>query len=195
MTAGIGKRRLAAAIAGGGLALALFSTALGGPIGDKAAEAERLLLGHDAAGALKAFDSANEAFSYASPLQFRVATFADGITGFGKYTPRPTSAFHASDTVSVYLEPVGYDFAQAGDTYSVSFNAGLEIRKGDLILGKTDNLGAFGWQGRTKSREVHAAVSVTLPSLTPGTYELVLTLSDTTSGKAATAALPFSIVE
>ena len=179
----------------GGVTLALASGALAGPISDKAAEAENLIAAGDAAGSLAAFDAATDAFWNALPLQFRVATFADNVTAFGKYTPRADSAFHSGDTAQIYLEPVGYGFAADGDGFRVSFGAGLEIRKGDVILGKTDNIGTFGWQGRAKSHEVHAAVSVALPKLSPGDYQLVLTLNDATSGKSATTTLAFAIAE
>jgi hypothetical protein len=43
---------------------------------------------------------------------------------------------------------------------------------------------------------VQAVLSVTLPSaLKPGSYELLVTLKDEPSGKAATATLPFDISE
>jgi hypothetical protein len=196
MMAGICRlRRLARVIATVGVTLAFATGALAGPISDKAAEAENLIAASDAAGSLAAFEAATDAFWDASPLQFRVATLADDVTAFGKYTPRSDSAFHSGDTLQIYLEPVGYGFAADGDGFRVSFSAGLEIRKGNVILGKTDDLGTFGWQGRTKSHEVHAAVSVALPSLSPGDYQLVLTLNDATSGKSATTTLAFAIAE
>ena len=184
-----------AMVAAGSIVLAAASGAIAGPIGDKAAETENLITSGDAAGSLAAFDAATDAFWTASPLQFRAALFADNVTAFGKYEPRASSTFHAGDTMQIYLEPVGYGFAADGAGYRVSFSAGIEIRKGDLILGKTDDLGTFGWQGRTKSHEVHAAVSVGLPSLGPGDYQLLVTLSDTTSGKSATTTLPFTVAD
>jgi hypothetical protein len=184
-----------AMVAASGIALATASGALAGPIGDKATEAENLIAAGDAAGSLAAFDAATEAYWAASPLQFRAALFADNVTAFGKYEARANNTFRAGDTLQIYLEPVGYGFATDGDGFRVSFSAGIEIRKGDVILGKTDDLGTFGWQGRTKSREVHAAVSVGLPSLSPGDYQLLLTLNDPTSGKSATTTLPFTVAE
>ena len=184
-----------AMIAASSIAVAAASGALAGPIGDKAGEAENLITSGDAAGSLAAFDAATDAFWAASPLQVRAALFADKVTAFGKYEPRASGPFHAGDTAQVYLEPVGYGFAADGGGTSVSFSAGVEIRKGDVILGKTDDLGTFGWQGRTKSREVHAAVSVTLPSLSPGDYQLLVTLNDTNSGKSATTTLPFTVAQ
>jgi len=181
--------------AAAGLIFGLTGGALAGPIADQASTVEKLLASGDGAGALKAFDAAEDAFWTASPLQFRVAVFADAVKSFADYQPRANSAFHAGETVTIYLEPVGYGFASDGDLYRVSFNSGVEIHKGDVILGKTDDLGALGWQGREKSHEVHVAITLTLPNLKPADYQLLLTLNDQTSGKSATTTLPFSIVE
>lgn len=189
-------RRQCARLAVAGVALSLASAALAGPIVDNATDAEQRAAGGDGAGALSAFDAATDAFFDATPLAFRVATFADDVTGFGKYTPH-AGAYHASDTATVYLEPVGYSFTHDGDDFRVTYGTGLEIRTpGGLILGKTDDFGTLTWSGRTRSHEVQAVLSVTLPSaLKPGSYELLVTLKDEPSGKAATATLPFDIAE
>ncbi len=182
--------------AAAGLAITLATGALAGPIVDKASQAESLLASGEASDALGAFDAAAEAFWAASPLQFRVATFADSIGGFANYVARAdASPFHAGDTMQIYVEPVGYGFADAENGVRVSFSTGTEIRQGDIILGKTDDLGKFAWQGTGKNYAVDAAISMKLPELKPGDYTLLLTVKDDTSGKSATATLPFSIAE
>ena len=91
---------------------------------------------------------------------------------------------------------MGYGFATEGDGFRVTYGTGIEIRTpGGLILGKTDDFGKLTWTGRTKSHEVQAAVSVTLPALKPGDYLLLLTLTDEASAKSATTTLPFTIAE
>ncbi|HVY19925.1 MAG TPA: hypothetical protein VHA70_07555 [Bauldia sp.] len=180
------------------VAVALISAvpAWAGPIEDNAADADARIASGDGGGAVAAFDAAAAAFFDAVPLTFRVATFADDVAGFGKYTPH-AGAYHAGETATVYLEPVGYGFTRDGDDFRVSYGTGLEIRTpGGLILGKTDDFGALTWTGRARSYEVQAAVSVTLPTaLKPGDYELLLTLKDEASSKSATATLPFTIAE
>ena len=190
-------RRNLARLAAAGAVLALASAAYAGPITDNATDAETRAAAGDGAGAVAAFDAAEDAFFDAAPLTFRVATFADGVTGFGKYTPHADAAFKAGDTATVYLEPVGYGFTRDGDGYRVGYGTALEIRTpGGLILGKTDDFGTLTWSGRGKSHEVQAVVSVTLPSaLKPGEYQLLLTLKDEASAKTATATLPFTIEE
>jgi hypothetical protein len=170
--------------------------ALAGPIGDNAGDAETRIGAGDGSGAVTAFDAATAAFFDAVPLTFRVATFADNVEGFGKYTPHDGS-YHAGQTATIYLEPVGYGFTRDGDGFRVGYGTALEIRTpGGLILGKTDDFGTLTWTGRARSYEVQAAVSVTLPTmLKPGDYELLLTLKDEASAKSATATLPFTIAE
>lgn len=189
-------RRLAAAGAAALLAGALATGAIAGPAADKAAEAEALLGQGEPGGALAAFDQAEDAFFGAMPLTFRASLFADSVAAYGKYEPHAGTTFHAGESVTVYLEPVGYGFVSAGGLYRVAFDTALEIRTpGGLVLGKTENFGKLVWSGRAKSREVHAVVSVGLPDLKPGDYQLLLTLNDEASGKSATTTLPFAIVE
>lgn len=187
-----GVSRGAAAAA---LAIVVGGGAFAGEIADKAAEAEARLQSGATAGAVAAFDAATEAFWAATPLSFRAALFADDIRGFARYTARADSAFKSGDTATIYIEPVGYGFTETDDGYEVSFTTGLEIRQGDIVLGKVDNFGAFTWQGRSKSFAVSVPVSVALPALKPGDYQLLVTLTDTVSSKTRTATLPFSIAE
>ena len=63
------------------------------------------------------------------------------------------------------------------------------------MLGKTDDFGKVEWQGQSKDRSIDTAVSVALPQLKPGSYELLLTLTDAATTKSATATLPFTIAE
>jgi len=178
---------------------ALGAPALAGPVVDGATKAEQAIAGGDAAGAIAAFDGATDAFWNAMPLAFRVATFATGVSGFGQYTGVSDATFHAGDAVTIYLEPVGYGFlpADSGSGYSVRYRTAVEIRTpGGLILGKTDDFGTAEWTGEAKNHEVQAAVSLTLPTaLKPGSYLLLLTLTDAATQKQATATLPFTIAE
>jgi hypothetical protein len=189
-------RRQAGRLAAAGVALMTVSSAMAGAIVDNATDAEQQAAAGNGAAAVSAFDAATDAFFDAVPLTLRVATFAAAVTGFGNYTVH-TGPFHASDTAKVYLEPVGYGFARDGDGYRVSYGTALEIRTpGGLILGKTDDFGMLTWTGGTRSHEVQAVLSVTLPAeLKPGSYEMLVTLKDATSGKTATATLPFDIAE
>jgi hypothetical protein len=193
MGMGICRRSLVAA-AGVMLLAAGGQPAMAGPIADAADQAESLLQQGKPADALSAFDKATDAFWAASPLQFRVATFASSVKGFGQYEPRGDTPFRSGDTAIVYLEPVGYGFATDGPSFTVAFTPGIEIRTaGGILLAKADNLGQLAWHGRNRSHEVQTAVSVTLPTLKPGDYRLKLTLTDAATAKQASVTLPFTI--
>ncbi len=182
---------LALAVAGG-----LSTSASAGAVSGFAMNADALLAQGKPAEALTAFDKATEAFWEASPLQFRAALFASSVKGFGQYEPLAEATFHSGDQAIVYLEPVGYGFTSAGADFTVAFTTGVGITTaGGILLAKTDDFGRLEWQGRTKSYQVHTAVTVTLPTLKPGSYKLSLTLTDAATAKQASVTLPFSIVE
>jgi hypothetical protein len=184
------------------LAVALFAataapasmTASAGEIADKAALAETLLDRGYGAAALAAFDRAADAFWNAAPLQLRVITFAESVSGFGSYTPRPSPRFRNGETLRLYLEPVGYGFAPDGEGVRAAIAVDVEIKTpGGLILGSAEDFVRLEWQGRAPMREVHATIATPLPFLKPGEYRLVLTLRDQASPKTATVTLPFSV--
>jgi hypothetical protein len=180
-----------------GLGFAPFAAASAGEIADRASEAERLLGNGDGAAALAAFDKAASAFWIASPLQFRVITFADSVKGIGDYQPRAEATFRPGDTVTIYLEPFGFGFAPNGEGFRSGLSAGIEIRTpGGIILAKADDVGQLDWKGRTRLHEVHASIALPLPAIIkPGDYELTLTVRDRLAPKSATAVLPFSVAE
>ncbi len=170
------------------------AAALAGEIADRAAEAEQLLSQGRAADAQAAFDKAAAAFWIASPLQLRVVTFADEVKGFGNYTPHAGTAFKPSDTLLIYLEPIGYAFTPEGDVFRVAIAADIELHTpGGLILAKSADFGRLEWKARSKTREVHATLKLPLPKLKPGDYQLLVTLRDQGSPKSTTVTLPFSI--
>lgn len=176
------------------LALPPLGPILAGEIADRAGEAETLLQQGKPADALSAFDKAGDAFWGALPFRIRTALFATSVAGFGRYEPRADGAFRAGDAVTVYLEPVAFGFAGDAPWFTVAFTVGIEVRTpGGLTLAKADDIGRVEWQGRVRSREIHTAVNVTLPELKPGSYKLLVTLTDGATGKSATADLPFRI--
>jgi hypothetical protein len=196
MTASMKRWLAAAAGPAAAVCLLAFATvaAAAGEIADQAATAERLLLDHKPAEAQAAFDKAAAAFWIASPLQLRVATFADEVKGFGNYTPHASGAFKPGDTLLIYLEPIGYAFTPDGDIFKVAIAADIEVHTpGGLILAKSADFGRLEWSARSRTREVHATLKLPLPRLKPGDYQLVVTLRDQGSPKTATVTLPFAI--
>ncbi len=174
----------------------LSASASAGAITDFARNADDLLAEGKPAEAVGAFDQAADAFWAASPLQFRVASFAASVKGFGQYEPRADASFRAGETATVYLEPVGYGFAGADTSFTVGFTTAIEIQTaGGIRLAKADDFGKLEWQGRARNYAVPAVVNVTLPTLKTGDYKLLLTLTDAATGKQASVTLPFTIAE
>jgi len=186
--------RLAGVALAGGLLLAAATGASAGPIADAAGQAESLLGSGKAADALAAFDQATDAFWSASPLQLRSILFVDSVAGFGRYEPHQGATYKAGETPVIYFEPVGYGFSDAAGKSRIGIKTGLEIRTpGGLILAKTDDFGELAWEGLAKSHEFYGSLSVALPALKPGSYELLLTITDEASSKSTTATLLFDI--
>jgi hypothetical protein len=170
------------------------SAGIAGEISDQAAEAEQLLSQGRPAEAQAAFDKAAAAFWVASPLQLRVATFADQVTGFGNYTPHAGTSFRPDDTLLIYLEPIGYAFTPEGDVFKVRIAVDMEIHTpGGLVLARSPDFGRLEWSARSKTREIHATLKLPLPKLKPGDYLLMVTLRDQGSPKTAQVTLPFSL--
>jgi hypothetical protein len=189
--------RLGAAVA---LATILAATAppgaFAGPAADKAAEAEALLADGQTAEAIAAFEAAADEFWGALPFHLKTGLFADSVTAYGQYQARPAASFRNGETATIYIEPAGYGFTMAGGWYRVAFSTTMQIRTpGGLILGESDDFGRIDWRGRTKNREVPLTISVALPDLKPGDYELELGLTDDVTGEAESLTLPFAIVE
>jgi hypothetical protein len=112
----------------GGLALSVSGlagtpAAHAGPAADQVAHAEAPLPG-DSAAALQTFDQATDTFWKGLPLTFRTAVFADSITGFGQYMPRPNTVFRPGEQSHVYLALAGYAFRPVSGGFRIEFKAG-----------------------------------------------------------------------
>jgi hypothetical protein len=166
-----------------------------GPAADQVAEAEALIEAGDSDDAMVLFDTAVDTFWEELPLHLRNTLFVSSVEAFGQYEPR-AATFRPGETVTVYIEPVGYGFVSAAGFYRAAFSTALQIRTpGGLILAESEDFGKLAWAGRARSREIPLTVSVTLPGLSPGDYELSLTLTDDASGDTATGTLSFAVAE
>jgi hypothetical protein len=167
------------------LILSTVPPAAAGDVADMAGEAEGLLQANELATAFDAMDAAVDAFWRAAPL----------IIEDARFDPEGDSAsFAAGAEVGVYLQALGYGFDVTGGKFRIALDTAIEIRSpGGLILAQTDDFGRLEWEGPGKNRAFAGKVSVDLPDLKPGDYELLLTLTDAASEKTASVTLPFSI--
>ena len=168
-------------------------SAVAGDVADKAAEAETLLGAGNAAGGFEALNAAVDAFWTAAPLTLRQAYFAAPV-GVGLAAKRPDGPFLPGEAARVYIESVGYGLAAADGTYTIALDTGIEIRTpGGLVLAKSENFGHLEWKGTVKNRSFNGRISIDLPELKAGDYELLLTVEDPASGKSTSVTLPFAV--
>lgn len=92
------------------LSLIAFAAAQaqGGPIVDKASEAERLLDSNDASGAFDAIKAAFDEVWARMPLTVLNVTLIDSAAGFGNYIAKDGDVFKVGQPLVVYAELAGY---------------------------------------------------------------------------------------
>lgn len=178
-----------------GLALlATMGPAIAGEVATKAAEAENLLSSGKTAEAIDAFDAAADAFWKAAPLGFRKALFVDSVNGFGDYVPHQGSTFAPKSELTIYAEPIAFGWSPAGADQKVDFTTTIEIRseKG-IVMAKSSTPAALERTSHSKTQDFHITIGFPLPALKPGSYQLIVTVTDASTGKSAPIQLPLTI--
>jgi len=146
------------------------------------------------------FTAAQDAYDAAwkaNGLAFVIATFTqDGGTAYGQYTPRSGSEFQGDEVLSIYAEPVGYAFTETNGVYAFDLTASYRLlNSSGQVLAEQENFAEFSGQGRSKQRELAAALSFQFSGLPAGQYELETRFKDQADGKEAGFTLPFTIAE
>ncbi|WP_434053338.1 MAG: hypothetical protein RDA78_00045 [Roseibium sp.] len=149
------------------------------------------------AAAFTAAQDALDAAWQANGLAFVVATFTqDGGTAYGQYTPRNGSVFQDDDVLSIYAEPVGYGFIETDGVFAFDLTASYRLlNSSGQVLAEQENFAEFSGEGRSKQRELAAALSFQFSGLPAGDYELETRFKDQADGKEAGFTLSFSIAE
>jgi hypothetical protein len=190
------KRPVASILLSVSLVAATAASASAGEVADAAAQAEGMLAAGNPADIWRAFERATELFWAEAPLTFRTAILADDVTGYGQYRPRQGNGFAPGDTLTAYLEPVGYGWTAIGEEYRIRFTVDVVIATaGGDVIADDAGFAVVERVARTRSREFEATVRLTLPGLTAGAYVLSLTFHDASTGKSATATIPFGVSE
>jgi hypothetical protein len=175
-------------------ALSSGPAAWAGPVVDAATEAESLQAEGKAVEALDALESAADALWDASPLAFRTVEVVDTADD-GSRTPRTDDTFRPDDTLTVYVEPVGYAYGAEGGDDTIAFSIGLVIENatGQVLVEAPDafSVAAASAQG---NRSFGMTLSVVVPFIRPGEYKAVFSVDDQNSDKAATFEVPLTVV-
>ncbi|MEO9527520.1 hypothetical protein [Roseibium sp.] len=152
----------------------------------------------EAASPPAAFQNALDAFDQAwtaSGLAFTRVTFTDSpSTGYGQYTPRGEAVFTGEDPLSVYAEPVGYGFRETGTGYDYELTASFRLlTPAGQVLAEQDNFATFSGSGRTRQRELSAALSFEFSGLPAGAYRIETRFKDEIGGTQSAFTLPFTV--
>ena len=141
--------------------------------------------------ALAAYDAA---WSKAG-LSFAIVTFTEGgSAGFGKYTERAGNSFSEGEEIAVYAEPVGFGFESSSNGYSYQLDASYRLLNlSGQVLAEQQEFASFSGSGRTKQRELSAALTFQFGGLPAGDYILEASFADAVSNRNATLSLPFSV--
>jgi len=145
-----------------------------------------------------AFESALNAFDAAwtaSGLAFTTVTFTDGAaTGYGQYTPRDSAVFTDEEALTVYAEPVGYDFRESGGTFAYEVTASFRLLNlSGQVLVEQENFATFSGSGRSRKRELSATLTFQFSGLPAGDYQLEARFLDEIGGSQSAFTLPFSV--
>jgi hypothetical protein len=148
-----------------------------------------------AAAALSQASASSPPAKSGPPLEIRVA-WAATVTGFGRYELPASTVFHPNEQVHVYVEPINYGFQPTNNGFHVEIAANVRILRPDgTAIARQDDLSRLGFDAPTEQRDFARDLTVTLPSLRPGMYQLELTLYDFgTAMKSAPVILPFSVM-
>ena len=114
--------------------------------------------------------------------------------GDGLWRIQADAVFAPGAELRIYAEPVGFGWKDENGAETTTFRTAIEIRNAKgLILAKSSAPAVLEKTSRSKSRDFHITVTFTLPDLKPGDYQLVLTVTDATTGKSAPIELPITI--
>ncbi len=190
-------REILAAVEGGENA-ATLDAGVATRVEEAGAAAAAAIAANDADAAIAALEGAIEAVSDARPFGVRRAVLvSDEVETFGDYDERPDNAYAPQETVTLYVEPTGYDFAGTEGAYTVELSgdyALLSPSEQILLVGQAD-FARFDFEAETKTQDLFLTISYTLRDLRPGTYTIVTRLNDLNGGDATSFRTPITIGE
>ena len=111
--------------------------------------------------------------------------------GYGVYTDHPSDVFRPGDTISLYLEPVGFNHEpvlddQGNTLYRLNLTAKVEIEdEAGNLLATLEDFPPFEAVSHRKNTEMYMTVTVTQQQPFPeGSYKLTYTITDAGSGES-----------
>ncbi|HVJ69624.1 MAG TPA: hypothetical protein VM510_16725 [Caulifigura sp.] len=150
-----------------------------------------------AAATLDRLRAAEQFLQTSARLELGSLAFCDKIDGFGAYHPFESDVFRPGQSVLLYAEVRNFktDVTPAG-RYRTSLRSTIEIVKagddGEMI--ERRHFDSTEDQSRSPRRDYFHSYKLDLPlHITPGNYQLRLTLEDELSGKIGTSTIDFLV--
>lgn len=170
------------------------SAAAAGPVADAAARAETLQAEGKTSEALTALDEAVDAVWKAGPLAFRKIVVVDKAGRGGTYTERGAGPFQPDETLTVYVEPVGYGYGGSGSAPTVGFETGLTIYNGSgQVISEIADGFKLTAELAVNRREFGMTLPFAVPYVRPGDYVAKFAMRDLNSDKTGNFEVPFTI--
>jgi hypothetical protein len=133
-----------------------------------------------------------------SPLVFRRALLVSGSPdAFGSYEPKPDQRYRPRDTVTIYVEPVGYGWRKIdGGLFEIELEADLLIKRpnGDIVTGK-ENFFHQTFKSHVRNREFFLKINIHLGRPNTGDYIAGIIVRDAVTGKSGSFEVPFTVEE
>lgn len=127
----------------------------------------------------------------------KAALLKEKPAGFGMILPRGNNTFKPSETIIIYVEPVGYHFAISGNSYKFGVMADFSVTdaKGNILGGKK---GFGSWEVTTRNRplfDFYMTLTYNFKGIKPGKYSILTTLNDKYGGGSTTIRTPITVVK
>ena len=184
------------AVLTGVFCLSMLQAAIAGGLSDKAAEAEAALSAGKPQEAIALMRSALVEAWKATPLSLQKAVFvAEPASGYGVYNVRPDNVFGAGQPLLIYMEPVGFTWAQQGSTYQSHIVADFDLLTPDgRVLAGQKDFGSFQFVSHEHNTEYMATMTLNLTGAPAASYVLQITLRDQMNNdQSVSVRMPFEI--
>ncbi|MEP3045909.1 MAG: hypothetical protein ABJL55_13105 [Roseibium sp.] len=174
----------------------LMSSASAGGLIDRAASAEQALVAGEASKTVAIMRSALIAAWQAAPISIDKAVFVEAAAaGFGIYNERSGNSFSPDQPLLIYLEPIGFVWAENDGIYRSHLIADFELLSPDgKILAGQENFGEFKFASLAHNTEYMVNLTLNISGAPVDQYVLKVTLRDQLNDDQSTSVrLPFEI--
>jgi fermentation-respiration switch protein FrsA (DUF1100 family) len=147
-----------------------------------------------AAATLVHLDDARAALAQIATLQLKNLSFVKRVDGYGAYEPLESARFEPNAAVTIYAEVENFASTSTAEGYETLLATSYQIldEGGRRIDGAQFPEVSDVCRGRR--RDFHLQYGFTLPTrISPGKYQMRLTITDQRSGKIGSADLPLEI--